>query len=57
MEIGLGWHIKDGKIICHSGGTGGFRSFAGFDKSREKIVLILANSDVPVSDLGFGEFE
>ena len=57
MQIGLGWHIKNGKIIWHGGGTGGFRTFAGIDKASEKIVLILANSDVPISDLGFEELE
>jgi CubicO group peptidase (beta-lactamase class C family) len=34
MEIALGWHIfpRDGAdIIWHNGGTGGFRSFMGYD--------------------------
>ena len=37
MKIGLGWHIlagSTGEIIWHNGGTGGFRSFAGFNPAQ-----------------------
>ena len=53
MKIGYGWHIKDENIVWHNGGTGGFRSFAGFDKSKNKAVVILTNSTTGADDLGF----
>ncbi|HRG08312.1 MAG TPA: serine hydrolase, partial [Cyclobacteriaceae bacterium] len=34
MKIGYGWHIRYENLIWHNGGTGGFRSFAGFDKTK-----------------------
>src|SRR6266852_648822 len=38
LEIGLAWHIL-GESAWHNGGTGGFRSFFGFDpKARTGIV-------------------
>lgn len=36
--IGLGWHIQireGGSTVWHNGGTGGFRSFCGFDPSTK----------------------
>ena len=49
-KIGLGWLIysTDGREIAwHNGGTGGFRSFAGYDP-RERIgVVVLANASTP----------
>jgi serine-type D-Ala-D-Ala carboxypeptidase/endopeptidase len=53
MKIGYGWHIRDEKIVWHNGGTGGFRSFAGFDKSKNKAVVILTNSTMGADDLGY----
>lgn len=57
MKIGLAWHIatKYGtELIWHNGGTGGYRSFAGFDKQNQRVVVILANSAKEiVDDLGF----
>lgn len=48
MGVGLGWMLNqcdtDTKIIWHNGGTGGFRSYLGFDPIRQKGVVILANS-------------
>ena len=55
--MGLGWHITPGKkhtIIQHSGGTGGFRSFVGFDKERQIGVVVLSNSADEVAMIGFG---
>jgi serine-type D-Ala-D-Ala carboxypeptidase/endopeptidase len=55
--IGLGWIIysTDGReITWHNGGTGGFRSFVGFD-SKERIgVVVLSNASTPpgVDDIG-----
>lgn len=56
MQIGLAWHIAsrgDSQIIWHNGGTGGYRSFAGFDRKKKIGVVILANSANSVDDIGF----
>jgi CubicO group peptidase (beta-lactamase class C family) len=46
MEIAYAWHVitKDGKsIIWHNGGTGGFRTFMGFDPETRVGVVALSN--------------
>lgn len=46
VEIGLGWHIihhNSKKIICHDGQTGGYCSFAAFDKENKRAVVVLSN--------------
>ncbi len=46
MEIAYGWHIqtKDGKsIIWHNGGTGGYRTYMGYDPKRRAGVVVLSN--------------
>jgi len=58
MEIGLGWLMrpkKDSEIIWHNGGTGGYRSFAGFDPKSGVGVVVLSNVYTPagVDDIGF----
>jgi serine-type D-Ala-D-Ala carboxypeptidase/endopeptidase len=58
MEIGLGWFKrprKDGETIWHNGGTGGYRSFAGFDLKTKTGVVVLTNvfTQAGVDDLGF----
>jgi serine-type D-Ala-D-Ala carboxypeptidase/endopeptidase len=53
MKIGYGWHIRDENTVWHNGGTGGFRSFAGFDKTKNKAVVVLTNSTTGADDLGF----
>lgn len=52
-QIGLGWHIADHKYIWHNGGTGGFRSFVGFDPEKKRAIVILTNSTTGADDLGF----
>lgn len=53
FSIGLGWHISD-SIVWHNGGTGGFRSFIGFDSKTRKGVVIFTNSTEDIPDkLGF----
>jgi CubicO group peptidase (beta-lactamase class C family) len=47
INIGLGWllsHSDHADIIWHNGGTGGFRSFLGFNPETKKGVVILSNS-------------
>lgn len=56
MSIGLGWHIMsvdNSRIIWHNGGTGGFRSFIGFDPDRGVGVVLLMNSAHGADDIGF----
>jgi D-alanyl-D-alanine-carboxypeptidase/D-alanyl-D-alanine-endopeptidase len=53
MQIGLGWHILNSTIIWHGGGTGGFRSFSGFNQRTRTAVIILTNSTTGADDLGF----
>lgn len=56
MDVGLGWHIRkvgDDRIVWHNGGTGGYRTFAGFDPDREVGVVVLTNSTEGADDIGF----
>ena len=56
VEIGLNWIVqkKHGtEIIWHNGGTGGFRSFLGFDKENGIGIVILTNSGNGSDDIGF----
>lgn len=56
LEVGLGWHILDRKGGArrwwHNGGTGGFRSFVGFDPAARRAVAVLANDPRSVDPLG-----
>jgi len=56
MRVGLGWHIKTGKegdVIWHNGGTGGYRAFVGLVKETSRGVVVLTNSSASVDDIGF----
>lgn len=60
MKVGLGWHILNlstGNVIWHNGGTGGFRTFAGFNPTLKRGVVILSNTSFSVDDLGFHSFD
>ncbi|HYE97878.1 MAG TPA: DUF3471 domain-containing protein, partial [Planctomycetota bacterium] len=53
--VGLGWHTAvagDLEIVWHNGGTGGYRTFIGFVKGREKGVVVLSNAIFSVDDIG-----
>ncbi len=55
MKIGLGWHIlptAEGEIIWHNGGTGGFRTFAGFLAGKKKAIVVLCNTSDSPDDVG-----
>jgi CubicO group peptidase (beta-lactamase class C family) len=57
MDIALGWHIwkPAGKeIVWHNGGTGGYRTFMGFDPKTRTGVVALSNASTPVGtdDIG-----
>jgi serine-type D-Ala-D-Ala carboxypeptidase/endopeptidase len=54
-KIGLGWLIysTDGREIAwHNGGTGGFRSFFGYDP-KERIGVVVISNACGVDDIGF----
>jgi CubicO group peptidase (beta-lactamase class C family) len=56
MEIGMNWHIRhigDQRIVWHNGGTGGYRTWIGFDKARRIAAVVLTNSNQGADDLGF----
>jgi D-alanyl-D-alanine-carboxypeptidase/D-alanyl-D-alanine-endopeptidase len=60
LEIGLGWHVwtKYGtRIIWHNGGTGGYRSFAGYDPAKKTGVVVLCGTSFSVDDLGLHALE
>ena len=54
-DIGLGWIIRtsgDIQTVWHNGGTGGYKSFAGFNKDGQLGVVVLSNSNRDVDDIG-----
>ncbi len=56
MRIGLGWVTRRGhgrELHWHNGGTGGYRSFLGFDLESRTGVVVLSKSGDSVDDLGF----
>ncbi len=57
VRIGLAWHIlarPSGSIVWHNGGTGGYRSFTGFDPVRRVGVVVLCNNgNEGMDDIGF----
>lgn len=55
-KVALGWHVVDAKdirITWHNGGTGGYRSWIGFERTGGVGVIILSNSDDFVDQTGF----
>jgi hypothetical protein len=57
-EVSLAWHVRktaDGEVIWHNGGTGGFRSFMGFDPKSRFGVVVLTNAATVSGgdDIGF----
>ncbi len=56
LKVGLAWHILSrpvGNLVWHNGGTGGYRSFTGFDPARRIGVVVLSNLNSSVDDIGF----
>ena len=56
-DVALGWHITtrgDLEIVWHNGGTGGYRSFVGFNPRARAGVVVLSNTStrVGVDDIG-----
>jgi CubicO group peptidase (beta-lactamase class C family) len=57
IEIALAWHIThrgDREIIWHNGGTGGYRSWIGFDPKARVGAVVLSNMSTAagVDDIG-----
>jgi len=55
QSMGLSWRInRSGQhtYLHHSGGTGGFRSFVGFDTDRQTAIIILSNAAEDVTTIG-----
>lgn len=44
ITVGLAWHYsKDGRIIWHNGGTGGYTTFLGFEPDNGRGIVVLSN--------------
>jgi CubicO group peptidase (beta-lactamase class C family) len=55
LDIALAWHISTrngNEIVWHNGGTGGYRSWIGFDPKSRTGVVVLSNASVGVDDIG-----
>ncbi len=57
-EVSLGWHTRQtptGEVIWHNGGTGGFRTFMGFDPKGGFGIVVLTNAATTsgADDIGF----
>jgi CubicO group peptidase (beta-lactamase class C family) len=58
MQVALGWHIRTlqgREIVWHNGGTGGYRTFMGFDPAEKVGVVVLTNTSIEPGgdDIGF----
>jgi D-alanyl-D-alanine-carboxypeptidase/D-alanyl-D-alanine-endopeptidase len=58
LTVGLGWTRlpllgTEHELLFHNGGTGGFRSFAGFVPATHTAAVVLSNSARSVDALGF----
>lgn len=56
LTIALGWHIRateSRRLVWHNGGTGGYRSFIGFDPVAQRGVVVLTNTTDGADDIGF----
>ncbi len=58
--IGLGWirgNLNDRSVLNHDGGTYGFSSTLWLDTSRKQASAAIANTFVPVTDIGLHALE
>jgi hypothetical protein len=56
-EVGLGWIIMsphDREIAAHDGGTGGFRSWVGYDPKARTGVVVLSNAATQIGGFDIG---
>ena len=57
VGIGLAWRISsvhDREIAAHEGGTGGFRSWVGYDPKERIGVVVLSNASTPMGVFDIG---
>ena len=55
LDILMGWHRFNRfgtEIVWHNGGTGGYRTWAGFAPGAKKGVVVLCNTSFSVDDIG-----
>jgi serine-type D-Ala-D-Ala carboxypeptidase/endopeptidase len=55
LSIGLAWQTEktpEGNVVWHNGGTGGFRSFIGFNQLTRQGVFVLINSNDNADAIG-----
>lgn len=55
LNIQMGWHVwnRYGKeLVWHNGGTGGYRSFAGFVPAEKRAIIVLCDTSHGVDDIG-----
>jgi len=57
LEIALGWHVftaNGREVVWHDGGTGGYRTFVGFDRAARRAIVALSNAGTlaGVNDIG-----
>ncbi len=55
LYVAWGWHVwtkHATTIIWHNGGTGGYHSFCGFRPDKKIGVVVLANSNEDIDDIG-----
>ena len=55
MRIALGWFVREKsgqRIVWHNGGTGGFRTFFGFNPATGANVVVLSYTSRGVDDIG-----
>ena len=56
VAVALGWHVRttpNATVTAHGGGTGGYRSFVGFDPAARRGVVVLTNSDADLQDVAY----
>jgi len=54
--IGMNWIIRRSngqEVVWHNGGTGGYRTWLGFDQRKALAAVVLTNSTHGADDLGF----
>ena len=59
-KMGLAWitrELSTGTALWHNGGTGGSRSFIGFNPSTQKGLVVLANASVSLEPAAFAYLE
>jgi CubicO group peptidase (beta-lactamase class C family) len=56
LKIGLGWVVcsalGQNGLVWHNGGTGGYRSYIGFDPDTHRGAVVLANGANDIDDIG-----